>query len=59
MKITVQFEDQESWGLAEVLKRIGYEDIRSFSKDDVEAREAETAIDKIKIELARNGVDPR
>ena len=59
MKIEVQLNDQELWGVAEFFKRIGYEDIRRFSKDDEEAQSAFSAIEKIRSELAKRGVDPR
>ena len=59
MNIIVELDVEEAWGLAEVLKRMGYEEFRPFSKDEEEAHNALAALEKIKIELVRNGVDPR
>lgn len=59
MNITVQLDLEEAWGLAEVLKRMGFEEFRAFSSDEEEAHNAIAAMEKIKIELVRNGIDPR
>lgn len=37
MNITVQLDLEEAWGLAEVLKRMGFEEFRPFSRDEEEA----------------------
>lgn len=59
MNITIELDEHESWGLAEFIKRIGYEDVRRHSKDEDEARDGFAAIEKIRIELEKNGVKPR
>jgi hypothetical protein len=59
MKIQLELDNEESWSLAEFIKRIGYEDVRRFSKDDEERRNIYSAMGKIRAELAGKGIDPR
>ena len=64
MKITLTIDseslnDRKLSAAAEVLKRIGFREIRKLSVSDEEAYDAQYALEKIREALAEQGYNPR
>lgn len=59
MSIRDELEDHEAFAFAQLLKRIGWSEIRANAVDDDEAYLMRTAIDKIRNALAEEGIAPR
>jgi hypothetical protein len=57
--LMVQLSDQDAWGLAQFLKRVGYSDFRSNAVDDKEAYRMLAAAEKVRRNLVAMGYDPR
>ena len=59
--MTVQFEidERQAAALAQVLKRIGFSDVRRLSEVDAEAYDAQAALETIRAALAVSGYNPR
>lgn len=59
MIIDIDIDETQTAALAQVLKRIGYTDIRALSQDDAEAYSAQHALEQIRQALVKQGYDPR
>lgn len=59
MIIDIDITEKQTDALSQVLKRIGYTDIRVLSQDDAEAYDAQYALEKIRRSLAEQGYNPR
>lgn len=59
MKIEFEIDETQADALAQFIKRIGFEDIRKLCADETETYSAQSALEKIKKELSRNGYCPR
>jgi cytochrome c len=55
----VPLSEQEAWDLAQFLKRTGFADFRSQAADDQEAYRMQAVAEKLKINLAVIGYEPR
>lgn len=53
------FEREEMWALAQLLKRLGYETIKEHAEKESEAMLMQSAIFKLQRMLAGLGYDPR
>lgn len=58
-ELRVAMERDEAWALAQLLKRLTWDDIRRCSIDDSEAQVARAAIERVQAGLADIGVAPR
>lgn len=61
MRVTIQAElsEQQAWALAELLKRVGYGDVRPLAVDEQEAYDMIYAGEKVRAALAEKGYAPR
>jgi hypothetical protein len=59
LTITFEVNDEDAWSFAQVLKRMGYSEYRSFSVSEVDAYRAQAAAEKISEAFAEKGVNPR
>ena len=59
MEIKFEIEEDQATALAQVLKRIGFTDIRKLSVNDAETYNAQAALESIRHSLAKAGFDPR
>lgn len=59
MIIDIEIHDSQAEALSQVLKRIGFSEIRKLSADDNEAYSAQYALEKIRESLAESGYNPR
>lgn len=57
--LRVPLSGQEAWDLAQFLKRTGYADFRSQAADDQEDYRMQAVAEKLKINLAVIGYEPR
>lgn len=57
--IPVELTADEAWELAQLVKRIGWSELRSLSMDDAEARGMRTAVERLGKTLAEHGFAPR
>lgn len=54
-----EIDDSQAEALAQVLKRIGFSDVRRLSQTEREAYDAQAALETIRAALAVNGFNPR
>lgn len=59
MNIEIEAKPDQLMAMAEVLKRIGYTDIRKLSASDQEAYDAQYALEQVRQALNNNGYNPR
>lgn len=59
MIINIDISERQAEALSQFLKRVGYTDIRSLSKNDEEAYDAQYALEQIRSEFAKQGYNPR
>lgn len=59
MRIELDVPEEQAEALAQVLKRIGFSDIRRLSETDAEAFDAQYALEEIRAALSRQGHNPR
>jgi hypothetical protein len=59
MIIDIDITEKQTDALSQVLKRIGYTDIRALSIDDAEAYDAQYALEQIRQSLSKQGYNPR
>jgi hypothetical protein len=59
MKIEIEANEKQLYAAAQVLKRIGFTDIRVLSANDEEAYSAQYALEAIRSGLAKGGYNPR
>lgn len=59
MKLDIELNDRQLDALSQVLKRIGFEDIRRLSETDAEAYNCQYALEQIRKELREKGYSPR
>lgn len=59
MEIDIEITEKQTDALSQVLKRIGYTDIRALSQDDAEAYDAQYALEQIRQSLIKQGYNPR
>ncbi len=59
ISISLDLKDNQAWALAELVKRIGFTDLRSLAASDAEAYEMAEAIGQVHKALAAEGIDPR
>lgn len=57
--IDVELYERQTDALSQVLKRIGWTDIRRLSATDEEAYDAQYALEAIRAGLAKQGYNPR
>ena len=54
-----ELDDRQAEALAQVLKRIGFSDVRRLSQTESEAYDAQAALETIRAALAVHGFNPR
>jgi len=59
MKIEIEANEKQLAAAAQVLKRIGFSEIRKLSANDEEAYNAQYALEAIRNGLAKGGYNPR
>jgi hypothetical protein len=59
VSLTVEFNADEAWHLAQFLKRVGFSDFRSNAQDDDEAYAMRDAAARVREALAEAGYAPR
>lgn len=59
MKIEIEANENQLMAAAQVLKRIGFTDIRALSANDNEAYDAQYALEQVRKTLNNNGFNPR
>lgn len=59
MKIEIEVSEKQLDALAQVLKRVGFTDIRKLSGSEEEAYDAQYALEQIRQSLAESGYNPR
>ena len=59
MKVQFEIDDRQAAALSQVLKRIGFSDVRKLSETDAETYDAQAALETIRAALAVNGYNPR
>lgn len=59
MKIEFEASEKQIYAAAQVLKRIGFTDIRALSANDEEAYNAQYALEQVRAGLAAAGYNPR
>lgn len=57
--IHLELNDAQAWALAELVKRIGWTELRQNAVDDAEAYEMRDAVELLARSLADAGVSPR
>ena len=57
--IHLELNDAQAWALAELVKRIGWAELRQNAVDDAEAYEMREAIEVLARALADSGMSPR
>jgi hypothetical protein len=59
--IAIHFEmtDNQAWALAQLMKRLGFDDCRKLAESDDEAYAMLYASDVVRMALAREGIVPR
>jgi Arc/MetJ-type ribon-helix-helix transcriptional regulator len=58
-RITVELPDELAWALAQLVKRIGFNDCRSLAVSDEEAWQMLNASEAVRKALAEAGYAPR
>lgn len=59
MIFDIEITEKQTVALSQILKRIGYSDIRVLSQDDDEAYNAQYALEQIRQSIAKHGYNPR
>ncbi len=59
IEITLQLTPAEAWALAELVKRIGWSELRPLAANIDEAHQMVNAVDTLRSALALAGVAPR
>lgn len=59
MQLIIDVNPEQAKAMSQVLKRIGFSDIRVLSYDDDEAYQAQYALEQVRQALAENGYNPR
>lgn len=59
MTLEIEITDAQTEALSEILKRIGYTEIRALSQSDDEAINAQYAFEQIRQALSQQGYNPR
>ena len=59
MEIKFEIEENQAAALSQVLKRIGFNDIRKLSTSEEETYEAQNALESVRKALAEAGYNPR
>ena len=59
MKIQFDIEESQAMALAQVLKRIGFSEIRKLSTSEAETYDAQTALESVRKSLVEAGYNPR
>ncbi len=59
MIIDIDINEIQAEALSQVLKRMGFIDIRKLSQDDTEAYNAQYSFEEIRQSLIKNGYNPR
>ena len=59
MEIKIEIQEDEAMALAQVLKRIGFSEIRKLSTSEEETYEAQNALESVRKALAETGFNPR
>lgn len=57
--IHLELNDAQAWALAELMKRIGWTELRQNAVNDAEAYEMQEAVEALARSLADAGVSPR
>lgn len=59
MKIQIEIEEAQADALAQVLKRIGFSEVRQLSTTEAETYDAQAALETIRKALNNAGFNPR
>ena len=59
MEIKFEIEENQAAALSQMLKRIGFSEIRKLSTSEEETYEAQNALESIRKALAEAGYNPR
>ena len=59
MVFDIEISESQAEALSQVLKRIGWTDIRTLSSSDSEAYDAQYTLKQIREALAKQGYNPR
>jgi hypothetical protein len=57
--VTIEFDAEQAWALAQLVKRIGWADCRSLAEDDEQTRQMIQATERVRAALAEAGYAPR
>ncbi len=57
--IEIDVFERHLWAMSQVLKRMGYEDVKRLSEHEGEAYEALYAFEQVRKSLAKQGYNPR
>jgi hypothetical protein len=57
--VTLELDDDTAWALAQLAKRIGWQDIRTHAESDEEAYTMQAGLGELRDALACAGFDPR
>jgi hypothetical protein len=57
--VTIEFDAEQAWALAQLVKRIGWADCRSLAEDDEQTRLMIQATERVCAALAAAGYAPR
>jgi hypothetical protein len=57
--VTIEFDAEQAWALAQLVKRIGWADCRSLAEDDEQTRQMIQATERVRAALAAAGYAPR
>ena len=57
--VTIEFDAEQAWALAQLVKRIGWADCRSLAEDDEQTRQMIQPTARVRAALAAAGYAPR
>ena len=57
--VTIEFDAEQAWALAQLVKRIGWADCHSLAEDDEQTRLMILATERVRAALAAAGYAPR
>jgi len=59
LKLEIEIPEIQAEAVSQILKRIGFSEIRALSSDEEEAYNAQYGLEKIRGSLAEQGFNPR
>jgi hypothetical protein len=59
LKLEIEIPEIQVEAISQILKRIGFSEIRALSQDEAEAYNAQYGLEKIRESLSEQGFNPR